>query len=341
MVHARIVTADGLAADNDRWAWAPTNASVRVIVVSRDRAARDDLARILLAVNPGYRVTAIDGSPAAIHQQAQQQFDLAVLHDFAGEMIAAPNRLYVFPPTDASPSIPLHVIRSVAAAELQSLTGAPPLATPVLLGATRVIALPEWIKPLAQGSDGANNLAALPLAAAGRTPEGWVGMIAFDVRDHALLDPDRQEALLLMIDTLRIIGAPSDRKIVMTGEAVPVATFGPATLLGPDGTSSRLIADKSGQVHFRPLQPGRYALTKDRRTVEIYANYYDEAESDLTNVAVPATRAAAPDEAQPATASDLRAVPQMPLLMAIVILALLLESALMVRRSQPWGSRDV
>jgi hypothetical protein len=341
IVHARIITPDGLAADNDRWASAPGLAAAHAIVISPDRAARDDLARILLAVNPAWRVTAIDGSADAIRQQASAQFDLAVLHDYAGAALAAPNRLYIFPPAAAAAghSAPLPVIKSVLGAELQSRTGAPPLATPVLLGTARVIAVPDWMETLAQGS--AADLAAFPLAAAGRAPAGWVGMIAFDIRNHALLDPDRQEALLLTIDMLRLLAAPSDRKIVATGDRVPIATFGPTALIAPDGSRSRLLPDKWGRVHFRPLQPGRYLLVKDRQTIEVYANYYDEAESDLATVATQPAPPAAQIAVAPATGTEVRAVPQTGLLIAIVILALLLESTLLVRRAQPVGSRHV
>jgi hypothetical protein len=342
VVHARIITPDGLAADNDRWASAPGFAVARAIVISPDRAARDDLARILLAVNPAYRVTAIDGSADALRQQAGAKFDLAVFHDIAGAQITAPNRLYIFPPA-ASGSHQLStfpIIKSVTAAELQSRTGSPPLATPVLLGASRIIAVPDWMDTWARGTV-PGDLALFPLAAGGRTPAGWIGMIAFDIRNHALLDPDRQEALLLTIDALRLLAEPSDRKIVATGDLVLVPTFGPTTLIAPDGARSHLTADKAGRVHFRPLQPGRYLLIKDRQIVEVYANYYDEAESDLASVAPSPAPQAAQTVAAAGTSTEVRAVPQTFLLIAIVILALLLESTLLTRRAQPVRPRHV
>ena len=342
VVHARIVTTDALAADNDRWASAPGAETIKALVVSPDRAARDDLARVLLAVNSNYQVTAIDNSPEALRQQAQQKFDWAVLHDSTADAIKASNRLYVFPPRNLAANLTdLHVIKDLPAAELQSRTGAPPFATPVLLGATRIVATPEWMNPLAQGAETGGKADAFPVAAVGQTPTGQIGMIAFDVRNHLLLDPDRLEALLLVIDAVRTLGENPDRKIVATGDLVPVASAEPATLVTPDGTNRLLLPDKARQIHFRPLQPGRYLLTKDHQTIEIYANYYDEAESDLTTVgAVPASSA---ENSAPSvtTSTQVRAVPQASLLIAIVILALLSESALIVRRAQPLESRDV
>ena len=78
-----------------------------------------------------------------------------------------------------------------------------------------------------------------------------------------------------------------------------------------------------------------------RRIVEVYANYYDEAESDLATVATQPAPLAAQTAVAPATGSEVRAVPQTALLIAIVILALLLESTLLVRRAQPVGARHV
>ncbi len=68
VLHAHLAPADGLAADNDRYALAPKSRVMRALVVSPDNAVRDDLARVLLAVNPGFQVTtqatAPDSSPA-------------------------------------------------------------------------------------------------------------------------------------------------------------------------------------------------------------------------------------------------------------------------------------
>src|SRR6185437_2156171 len=51
LVRARIVTADALDADNSRWTLAPNDKPDKALVVSPSPEARDDLARVLLAVN--------------------------------------------------------------------------------------------------------------------------------------------------------------------------------------------------------------------------------------------------------------------------------------------------
>ncbi|MGH7837324.1 MAG: hypothetical protein ACREQC_05790, partial [Candidatus Binataceae bacterium] len=281
IVRARIITADGLRADNQRYALAPSVAPARALVVSPDAATRDDLARILLAVNPAYRVTVTDTSSAALSGLAGQKFDLAVIHDFSGAGIAAAARLFIFPePTAPGSHAAIAVRTSVDQAELRSRAGTPALATPVTLGPARVLAIPAWMEPLALGAE-AGDPSSFPLAAIGRTPAGATGVIGFDVRNHLLLDPDRLEALLLTIDAIRRLAAPPDARVVATGEFVPMATFAPATLITPAGVQSRLTPDRAGRVRFRAFEAGRYELRAGRQTIAVYANYYDAAESDL------------------------------------------------------------
>ena len=57
LVHARILTPDALAADNERYALAPNIAQAHALVMSPDSEVREDLARIVLAINPNFLVT--------------------------------------------------------------------------------------------------------------------------------------------------------------------------------------------------------------------------------------------------------------------------------------------
>src|SRR5262249_5082402 len=50
LLRARILTTDAIEADNQRFTNAPLSNSARVVVISPDPVARDDLARVLLAV---------------------------------------------------------------------------------------------------------------------------------------------------------------------------------------------------------------------------------------------------------------------------------------------------
>jgi hypothetical protein len=169
-----------------------------------------------------------------------------------------------------------------------------------------------------------------------------VGLIAFDIRNHLLLDPDRLEALLLIIDTLKLLATPPGTKIVSTGEFVTVPTFAASTLIAPDGTKSPLTPDRWGRVRFRPLQAGRYLLVASQRVAKVYANYYDEAESDLATQVVVAPPAPVERAGAPApVVTESHVVPLTTELIVVVLLILLVESAALARRSRGWGFEHV
>jgi hypothetical protein len=341
LVRAAILTRDALAADNSRYALARGIGQAHALVLSPDADVRDDLARIVLAINPNYLVAAADPAQFAAGHMAARRYDLAVLHDCADTGVNAAAKLFIFPEpwlrdSKRAPLAP--VIGTVAMAELQSRGGAP-LATPALLGPARVVALPGWMDALAQGA-GAGEAGSFPLAAIGRNPESEIGVITFDIRNHLLLDPDRMDALVLMVDVLKRLAAPRDVKVVPTGEFVPISIFGAATLTPPDGPARTLAPDQWGRVHFRPLQAGRYTVTGNHRVVEVFANYYDAAESDL---AAPAA-GTGPHPHSKRSAEVHRVAGIEPFAYPLIALALLLfmaESALIARRTMRWRVRHV
>jgi hypothetical protein len=334
VLHAHLSPVDGLAADNDRYASAPRSRVARALVVSPDSSVRDDLARVLLAVNPSSQVTAIDSAPAALKQQSNRSFDLVVLHDTDAPGITGAARLFVFPPTGegGTAEASYQVIGSVAAATLESRASSGPLATPVALGAARLVVLPGWMDALAQGADRALTTP-FPLAAAGYTSHDAVGVITFDVRNHLLLDSDRLDALLLVVDTIKLLGTSATTRVVNTGESVTLPTFAATTLVAPDGARTSLVPDRWGRVRFKPLLAGRYQLLTKAKIGEVYANYYDESGSDLAGGI--ASQAPAVEEARaPAAAlAETHVAPLSGLLVGIVLLLLCLESALLARRA--------
>lgn len=343
LVHARILTPDALAADNDRYALAPSIAQARALVMSPEAEVRDDLARVVLAVNPNFLVTTVDPTRFVQSKAAVQQYDLAVLHDCDDRGVRAAARLFVFPEprldtTMSNPLLP--VTGTVALAEFESRTDAAPLSAPVLLGPARLVQLPGWMDPLGHGGS-AGGHDSFPLAATGRNGGGAVGVITFDIRNHLLLDPDRMDALVLTIDTLRAILVPPDLKVVPTGSFVPVSAFGRAMLVSPDGSRNVLVPDQWGRVHFRPLQAGRYFVIAGARTVEVFANYYDAAESDLAAMPAPPRPQATPRAANAPVYREVQVAPATTLLVVLALLFILAESALVVRQASRWGVRHV
>ncbi|MGA3228738.1 MAG: VWA domain-containing protein, partial [Candidatus Binatus sp.] len=60
VLHARILTPDAIDADNDRYAYAPSDRPAQVLVLSPDAAVRDDIARVVLAVNANFQIETAD-----------------------------------------------------------------------------------------------------------------------------------------------------------------------------------------------------------------------------------------------------------------------------------------
>jgi hypothetical protein len=342
LVKARIATPDALAADNQRWAYAPTIAQAHALVLSPDAAVRDDLARIVLAINPNFLVTAADPARNDSFNHSQH-FDLAVIHDSAGAGINADSRLLIFPepPLDRSknPQV-IPVTRSVALAELQEHEGSGSLGTPVLLGPARVLAPPGWMETVARGVS-AGEHESFPLAAFGDNGNTAVGVLAFDIRDHLLLDPDRMDALVVTIDLLHRLVAPRDLLIEPTGSFVTVATGTHPRLIAPDGNVRALVPDQWGRVRFRTLEAGRYLVTSAGPAVAVYANYYDAGESDLS---APVLAPAASQPLSPIAAASPSRLGMRPIAIPLVLLALIAllgESIMLAQRARRWRTSHV
>ncbi len=345
VVHARIVTPDALDADNNRWALAPNDKPDRVLVISPSPEARDDLARVALAVNQSLIVTAVD--PVKFDLASAPRYRLAVLDDAYDPGIKAAARLIIYPPpwlehSTPPPSWQLPVVGTVRMAEMQARADGEQLSQPLVLSPARILALPQWIDVLAYGT-GVGSGGSFPLAGFGYDARGAMGVIAFSVNDHMLLDPDKLEALVLTVEMVKRLLAPQDLRIVPTGSSVSVPATGVAKIVAPDGSASAARADEMGRVRVRPLEAGRYEISSAGATAVIYANYYDAGESDLS-AAPPAPAPSAP--ATPAAAlavaaAAARVKPIAPWLIAFALGAMLLEAALLTRTAMRWRARDV
>lgn len=344
VVHARILTPDPLAADNQRWAYAPNDKPARVLVLSPDPDVRDDLARVLLAVNRNLIVTTVD--PAKFKVAGSPRYRLAVIHDAYDPGVNAAARLIIFPQPWLAHTHPppgqLPVVGSVAQAEMQESGAGQQLVEPLPLTPARILKLPAWMSPVALGT-GSTNSRPFPLAAFGYGPRGPTGVIAFDIRDHFLLNPDKLEALVLTVNMVKHLLAPQRLQITDTGDEVSLPAKGAADIVAPDGTRTTVRADAMGRVRLRPVEAGRYEIeSADGRSL-VYANYFDAAESNLA--APRAARAKRPAPAAPASALAASAMkhvmPLAPWLIAFALAAMLLESAMLVRKSIHWRSRDV
>ncbi|MGA7873165.1 MAG: BatA domain-containing protein [Candidatus Binatus sp.] len=349
LLHARILTPDAIEADNSRYAYAPSEQAARALVLSPDPAVRDDIARVLLAVNGNFQIEAAD--PATYLAQANSSganakpFDLVVMHDCYAPVAGAGSMLLIYPPQNVKNSpyagVGISVNGTMASADIRGdqmdeSAGIESLA----LGPTRIVALPEWMDLLATATGPGQS--SIPLAAVGRAAGGPVGVLAFDVRDHLLLAPDHLDALVLTVNLIKQLTAPRDILIVPTGADVSVPATGTARITQPDASVRTITADKWGRVRIRPLQAGRYAVESGGATTQVLANYYDAAESDLG--AKPQAEANAPAAKTAAASSAPSAKEVQPLvfiLIALVLLALTVESAMLISHAGRWGMRHV
>jgi len=350
VLHARILTPDAIDADNNRYAYAPSDRAAQVLVLSPDPAVRDDIARVLLAVNANFQIETADPARYLVQANASgaraKPLDLVVMHDCYVPVAGAASTLLIYPPPVAKSSpyadgIGISVGGTLASAEIRGdATGESPVMESLALGATRIVAIPEWMDLIATATGPGHS--SIPLAAIGRAAGGPVGVLAFDVRDHLLLAPDHLDALVLTVDLIKQLTAPRDILIVPTGADVTAPATGTARVIQPDAGVRTVAADKWGRVRIRPLQAGRYTVESGGRTTQVLANYYDAAESDLA--AKPQAEASAPAE-KAAAASNAQAARQVqPLvfvLIALALLALTIESAMLISHAGRWGMRHV
>ncbi|HVA78267.1 MAG TPA: VWA domain-containing protein [Candidatus Binataceae bacterium] len=348
VLRARIVGEDAIAADNERWAIARSDGAAKVLVLSPDAGVRGDLARVLLAINPNFQVETIDPAKYSPAKNVAKPYDLAVMHDCYVPGIDAGSTLVVFPPIFPARSnsyaakIPgLGIGATVDSAAMTSKLGGEPIAGPsAALRATRVLQLPEWMDALAYATHG-SAAAVIPIIAAGEVPGGRVGVVAFDVRDHFLFDPDRLDALIAVVNLARRLTAPGGVQVVPTGAFVTLAVSGAAQVTAPDGAREALQPDQWGRVKLRPLEAGRYVVESGGARFTVLANYYDAAESDLGAAREPApASSAAPPPAIPA-AGPKQVFPLAFILIAIALGAFVIESIILVRHASRWGMTHV
>ena len=259
--------------------------------------------------------------------------DIAIIHDSPDKGIRAASKLFIFPP--GSREIPLKSTLPVS--QMDDRTDLGPLTRPLLLGPTRDLSLPEWMDPVAHGT-APHRVGVLPLAASGVSVQGPQAVIAFDVRGHRLLDPDMLDTLVLTIDLVKGLSGPRDFHIVPTGAYVTIPANAPAKVIEPDGSVAQIAPGYGGLIRLRPLYAGRYQIDVGDHKELVFANYFDAAESELS------VKPGAEGETPFSRSIDLesgipvrRIRPISLALMALALAALLIESAVLVKRAVRGG----
>jgi hypothetical protein len=143
------------------------------------------------------------------------------------------------------------------------------------------------------------------------------------------------------VDLVRELTAPAHLRIVATGTFLAIPAPADAKVTAPDGSTLAASRDQWGRLRLRPLQPGHYSVESSIEQTDVYANYYDASESDLSELMTPSAPAPRAAGAAQSASIPKQVQPLSALLLAFTLAALLVESALLLRIANRWGMRHV
>ncbi len=323
---------DALSFDNVRYAYVPALQGKRVLIVSSDTGVGEDLARLVKAIAPQATLHTLEARSSALSANLHsaedaQRYDLVVVYDQVVDEFKGRSLVAFFPRSSGQPNAGLTAGR----AELDRIVGEQRLFVPIPLHRTRILSLPDWMRVLAVGAAW-QPARRIPLVAIGRRSNFRMGVVAFDIRDHLLFDPDRLEVLELALKLVSELLAPSDVKVVATGNTFTIDSETSARVTLPDGATVKLGPDKDKQIRFTPTMVGRYVIETGDFTQSVFANYFDASESDLRIerrvLHLPPSRASGRKRNEQS-----RTKPLTVALASLALAALVAESALIVLRS--------
>lgn len=275
---ARIEPDDALAVDNQARAWLAERGQRRLVLVSPTKGLQAELERVSHSI-PGLALKAM--TPNEFSPDALSPQDVVLFHQFVPSASVIANSLYVFPPVD-NPLFPVvteaedlnildwreghEILRNLRYVEALPLRKA------------RVLALPSWAQVLISSR---TRTGEVPLALTGEKDGHRVVCLAFDLDKGNLTDSDNLTLLLLFLNTLRWL-LPHDPKapmLVMAGETffLPAAAVHDSPRFTPPGGTETVI--EGGAVEIE--QVGEYQLTGSQYQATLYANLFDEDESDI------------------------------------------------------------
>jgi len=275
---AQIETNDALSVDDQALAWLAELRDRRLVLVSGVKGLQEEILRVSQAI-PGLTLTTL--TPDAFSSAEIRPQDVVLFHQVVPSSTVLANSLYVFP----QPQNPL--FPAVAEAEdvsildwrqeheiLQNLHYVDALP----LKKARVLALPSWAQVLISSR---TKNSEVPLAFTGEKDGHRVACLAFDLGKGNLTNSDNMTLLLLFLNTMRWLfpADPATPTLVPTGEAFflpPGAGPDSLRLLPPQGEEQKIDTDVIEVDHV-----GEYRLSGSRYRTTLYANLFDEHESDI------------------------------------------------------------
>lgn len=276
---ARIEPEDALLVDNQALAWLTERKERRLVLVSPERSLYEKIRQVCRAV-PGLSLVLFP-KPTTFERGALKEEDVVIFHKFVpGEEVPA-NSLYIFPP----PGNPLFPVTEEAAdlsildwrqgheilRNLRYVEALP-------LKRARVLALPSWAQVLISSRTLKGEV---PLALAGEKDGHRVVCLAFDLDKGNLVSSDNLTLLLFFLNTVRWLLPPDPRAPVSlsTGETFFLPRNLPQDSLRVIPPWGEVMPLVTPAVEIE--QVGEYRITGTHFSRTLFANLFDDAESDI------------------------------------------------------------
>ena len=269
---------DALAVDNHALNWVAERRAWQLVLVSPVARLHQELRQLSQSL-PGVTLRSTRPEDFSVAQVSEQ--DVVLFHQFVPDEAVPANSLYIFPPVENSlfPVLTeatdltildwndeheiLHNLHYVEALPFKQ---------------ARILALPSWAQVLISSK---TRQGEIPLALTGERDGRRIVCLAFDLGAGNLTDSDNLTLLVLLLNALRWLRPPNplDPQLLPVGEVFFLPTDTPldgARLSAPQ-TDTRVL-----ETDTVPLdRVGIYRVETASYRAELYANLFDEAESDI------------------------------------------------------------
>ncbi len=269
---------DALSADNRAFAWVSERQPWRLVIVSPTSLLVEELRSVTNTL-PG--VELVQQTPDEFLGQTHQKRDIVVFHQHVPEEEIESNSVFIYPPVKNSLFPVLHEASDLNILDwnqehqilhnLQYIEAIP-------FRRARILDLPSWAHILISSRTEDREV---PLVLTGERDGRRVVCLAFDIEEGTLTDSDNLTLLVLFLNTLRWLRTPSTMEphVLSVGDSFflpPEVGESVTTVAGPYAEAAPIEA---GMVTLE--RSGIYEIAGAMYSAVVYANLFDEGESDI------------------------------------------------------------
>ncbi len=269
---------DALAVDNHALNWVAERRSWQLVLVSPVAHLHQEIQQLSQAL-PG--VTLRSTRPENFSPDQVGAQDVVLFHQFVPDEAVPANSLYIFPPAENALFPVLTEATDLTILDwndeheilhnLQYVEALP-------FKQARILALPSWAQVLISSKTSHGEI---PLALTGERDGQRIVCLAFDLSAGNLTDSDNLTLLVLFLNALRWLRPPHplDPQLLPVGDVFFLPTAAPL-----DGArlSTPQTAGQALETDTVPLdRVGIYRVETATYRAELYANLFDEAESNI------------------------------------------------------------